>query len=147
MTFDEELQIINNAVYILTTGKKLTSENGTLMKSFKVINKAIKLHSIEVDMGLLMLSKIFQTTNIHLDSGRVVQLLRDDDIGKHLICLLDNYFWSYHGFIVIFDHQWREKSMLYTKEYKIQNRVIRTGFTKKDDIDSFIIREIKGYLS
>lgn len=140
MTFVDEVQIIDNAMSILVTGNKLTSENGTLMKSFKVINKAIKLHSIEVDMALLMVSKLFQTTNTHLDSGRVVNLLRDDDIGKHLISLLDNYYWSYNGLMRSQDFQCEK--LIHKKIYNTpEKRSVCTGFTKQDDINSFIVRE------
>lgn len=139
MTFEEKMKIIDDAVYILSTGKNIVSENGTLQKSFKVINKAIKLDSIEVDMGLLMLSKIFQTSNTHLDSGRVVQLLRNNEIGTHLIYLMDNYLWSFNGLMKVKDFQ--STALINKKIYNIDNRAICTGFTTDGEINSFVLKE------
>lgn len=137
--FEEKRKIIDDAVKHLITGEDIYSDgnNKQPMKVSKVINKAIQLKSFEVDMALLMLTKIIKRKK-GISTDRVVNLLMSDDIGKHLIRVLDTYNWAYHGFMSTTDLS--IDKLYHLKKYSLTRYDLYTGFEVERDIDSFKIK-------
>lgn len=136
--FEYECKIIDDAVRHLITGEDIYADetNKQPMKATKVINRAIQLKSLEIDMTLVMLTKIIRRDK-GISADRVIKLLMSDDIGKHLIRILDTYNWSYHGFMTITDSSISKLNHL--KKYTLRSFDLYTGF-EKNYVDSFVVK-------
>lgn len=132
-------EIIDNAVRHLITGEDIytNANNKQPMRGTKVINNAIQLQSIEVDTALLMLTKIIRRDK-GISADRVFNLLQSDNVGKHLVRIMDEYRWAYHGFMETTD---RYISTLFNmKKYSLMVYDLYTGYEKRGYIDSFVIK-------
>lgn len=136
--FEYECKIIDDAVRHLITGEDIYADenNKQPMKASKVINRAIRLKSLEVDMALVMLTKIVRRDK-GISTDRVIKLIMSDDIGKHLIRILDTYNWSYHGFMTITDSSISKLNHL--KRYTLRSFDLYTGF-ENNYVDSFVVK-------
>lgn len=140
--FMEAIANINNAIDHLITGKQFLSENETIIKPTKIINRAIQLQSLEVDTALLMIANIVRCSNTGATpTYRVAQLLQTNKIGKSLVSILNNYNWAYQGFMTTTEVE--VNKLTHSKVYHLPKFDLYTGFTDENDLDSFVVKMIK----
>lgn len=64
-TNEQAMNIINNAMHTLITNDVIQNTNGSIMRKSRIINKAVKLGVLNIDMAIIMLTKVADPTYMY----------------------------------------------------------------------------------